>query len=144
MAQRIKGQETEIILIVNSQPQFNITTIKNFDFSWDLETTDEGYMGETTNRKDSIYKGVSGKIGLHIENQDILKFAAAIIDKARRRTPGTRINIKTALNFPNGQRPKIIIPDAEFGQLPFSFPDRASYLDVTVNYAAAEAFTILS
>lgn len=142
MAQRIKGQECEIILIADSKPLDTITTIKNFEFSFLLETLSEGYMGETTERKDSIFKGISGKLELHIENQSILTLAKLVVDKARSREPGAKINLKSTLNFPNGQRPRIIIPDIELGELPFSFGDRSSYLSVTLNYVAAEAQVI--
>jgi hypothetical protein len=144
MAQRIKGQEVEVIIMVDGQAKTNITTIKNFDFTFQLETTSEGYLGEKTERKDSVFKGIAGKMELHIENQDIFDLVKAAVDKATRRTPGTRINIKATLNFPNGQRPKVIIPDVELGEFPFSFGSRTDYLSVTVNYVAAEAQVIKS
>lgn len=142
MAQRIKGQECEIIMIADSKPLDTITTIKNFEFSFLLEILSEGYMGETTERKDSIFKGISGKLDLHIENQSILTFAQLVVDKARRREAGVQVNIKSTLNFPNGQRPRIVIPSVEFGEMPFGFGGRSEYLNVTLNYAAAEAQVI--
>ena len=66
------------------------------------------------------------------------------MDQARRRTPGTQINIKSTLNFPNGQRPRIIIPDVSLGEFSFSFGSRTDYLAVTIPYEAQEATTILS
>lgn len=142
MAQRIKGQEVELILIVDSVPQTNITTVRSFDFAFQLEVLKEGYLGETTDRRDSIFRGIAGKFELHIENQSILTLVTTVVDKARRRTPGTRINIKSTLNFPNGQRPRIIIPDVEIGEFPFSFGSRSDYLTSTINYEAAEAQVI--
>jgi hypothetical protein len=144
MAQRIKGQETEVIFIVDSVPKQNLTTIKDFDFEYELETKSEGYLGETTDRKDSVYKGVSGKMTLHIEGKEIFLFVQQVINKARRRTPGTKINIKTTLNFPSGEKVRVVIPDCEFGNFPFSFPSRTDYLSVTVNYVASDANAVVS
>jgi len=144
VAQRIKGQEVEVLIIADGAPQMNITTVKSFEFTYQMEVASEGYLGETTNRRDSVYKGISGKMELHIENQTILTLANTIIDKARRRIPGAQINIKATLNFPNGQRPRIIISDAEFGELPFNFGSRTDYLAVTVNFEAADAQTLTS
>lgn len=140
--QRIKGQETEIILVANNQPQLLLNTIKDFEFSFDLEILSEGYLGETTERKDSVFKGITGKLTLHMNNQQPLLLAAQLVDKARRRLPGFQVNIKTTLNFPNGQRPKIVIPDVEIGQLPFGFPAREQYVNLSLNYAASAANVI--
>lgn len=144
MAQRIKGMDAEIMLVADGRQQDSISTIKNFDFVFELETSSEGYLGETTERKDSIFKGISGKFDLHMDNQQALLLAAQIVDKARRRVAGFVVNIKVTLNFPNGERPRVVIPNVELGQIPFSFPDRAQYLQTTINYVASDANVIPS
>lgn len=138
MGQRIKGQEVEVLLIVNSAPKTNITTIKSFEVVLDNEIISEGYLGETTERKDAIFKGVSGNMELHFDNQEIMKVFQTIVDKARRRTPGTKINIKATLNFPGGQRPRVLIPDVEFGALPMGFGSRSDYGNVKLDFAASD------
>jgi hypothetical protein len=65
-----------------------------------------------------------------------------IVDKARRRTPGTKINVKATLNFPNGERPRVVIPDVEFGELPLNFGSRSDYGAVTLDFEASEAQVI--
>ena len=138
MGQRIKGQEVELLVVLDGKPQTNITTIKDFEFTPELEILDEGYLGQTTNQKDSVFTGLAGKFSMHFDNQDILKFMASVIDKARRRTPGTKINIKATLNFPNGQRPRVMIPDCEFGDFPVNFGSRKDFGSVSLTFAAAE------
>lgn len=139
MAQRIKGQETEVILLVDGVPQNTITDVRSFEMALQLATTDEGYLGETTNRKDSIFNGARARMELHIENDDVFDLMTAITDKARRRTPGTRINVKTTLNFPNGDRKRIVIPDVEFGEIPLNFASRADYGTVSLEMMASDA-----
>jgi hypothetical protein len=139
MSQRIKGQEVETILVLNGTPQSTITDIKSFEFTFDLDIMSEGYLGETTDRKDAVFKGISGNMELHFENADVFKLFTAIVDKARRRTPGTKINIKATLNFPNGNRPKVMIPDVEFGAIPVSFGSRTDYGSIKLDFQAAEA-----
>lgn len=135
---RIKGQEVEVILIANGQVQDTITTVRNFEVAAQLEILSEGYLGQTTDLKDSISKGVRGKMELHIDNNDIFNLMIAIIDKARRRTPGARINIKTTLNFPNGDKTRVVIPDAEFGEIPLNFGSRSDYGAVSLEFEASE------
>lgn len=142
MSQRVKGQEVEIMLIVNSVAQVTLTDIRSSEFAFMLEILSEGYLGETTERKDSIFKGIRGDLELHFENSDIFKFFKAVVDKARRRTPGTLINIKQTLNFPNGQRARVLIPNCEFGEIPVGFGSRGDYGTVKLTFEAAEANSI--
>jgi len=142
MAQRVRGSESEIILIVNGAPAVTINTIRDFTFEPELDLMSEGYLGETTERKDSIFLGVNGDLSVHLDNQDAFKFVSTVIDKARRRTPGTKINIKTTLNFPSGQRPRIIIQDCEFGSFPVNIGSRKDYVSLKMSYKASE-FSIL-
>lgn len=137
MAGRVKGQNLELILIVDNQPVANVITCKSFEVELKNELLDEGYLGETTQRYDSIFNGAEGKLDLHIENQDALKVAQAIIDKARQRTPGVTFNLKATMNMPNGQRPRMLFPDVEWGALPISFGGRAEYGSLTLNFGVS-------
>ncbi len=138
MGQRIKGQNVEILLILNGAPQTNITTVRNFEVTFQTEILSEGYLGETTERKDTIFKGLTGKAEIHFDNQDILKFYAAIVEKSRQRVPGAQVNIKATLNFPNGQRPRVMVPDVEFGPLPVNFGSRGDYGTASLDFAASD------
>lgn len=144
MAQRIKGQDVSIQIIQGGVALVNINNIKSFDFTYDLEIKKEGYLGQTTDLRDTIFNGVSGKLDVHPENQDILIFMDAVRAKAENRTPGVQFNIKATLQFPNGQRPRIVIPNVFWGSLPFSFGSRADYGSVSMTYEASTAQVLLS
>jgi hypothetical protein len=139
VAQRIKRQEVSVLIIVDSVQQDTITDVKSFEVAFQTEVLTEGYLGETTNRKDEIFNGVKGKMTLNFENQAIFTLFQSIIDRAQRRTAGTQINIKAALNFPNGERPKIFINDVFFGELPMTFGGRSEYGEVTLDFESANA-----
>lgn len=142
MAQRIKGQEVELLLVVNDVAQTTINTVRSFEFAFQNEILKEGYLGETTDRRDSLFRGVRGRMELHLENADIFTFFKAVVDKSRRRTPGTKINVKATLNFPNGQKVRVMIPDVEFGELPVNFGSRSDYGTTSLDFEASEANTI--
>jgi len=139
VSNRIRGQEVELVLIVDGTPQRNITSIRSMDLTWQLTKSSEGYLGETTERKDTIYKGVSGNIEMHMDNPGILAFLQKVIERARNRTAGTKINIKATLQFPDGSRPRIIISDAEFGDIPIGFAGRSDFGTAKLDFEAAEA-----
>lgn len=135
---RIKGQEVEIIIIAGGQPQTTITTVRDFEMTFQTEVLREGYLNETTDRRDTIFRGIKGKMMLHLENSDIFNLIQVIIDKARRRTPGVTINIKATLNFPNGDRPRVLVPDCEFGELPLNVGSRSDYVSQSIDFESAE------
>ena len=142
MAQRIKGTDVEISIVVDGVVQANITAVRSFEVTFETDIMSEGYLGETTERKDTIFKGVSGKLELHLETQDILKLFGKIINSARVRTAGTKINIKATLRFPNGQNPKLSLNNCEFGSLPLNFSSRSDYATTSLDFACPD-YTLL-
>jgi len=137
-SQRIKGQETEVLILVDGSIVETVTDVRSFEVAAKLELKEEGYLGEATNRYDEIFNGVRGRMELHIENDDIFDLWSSIIDRAKRRQPGTQINIKSTLNFPNGDRPRILISDAFFGESPLNFASRGDYGTVGLEFSASD------
>ena len=72
MAQRIKGQETEISMVVDGVVMSATTTIRTLEIAAKTEIKEEGYLGETTNRYDEIFNGVRGHIDRHGAMTDLL------------------------------------------------------------------------
>lgn len=138
MAQRIKGQEVEVLLVVDGAPKTSVTAIKSFEVEFQLDILTEGYLGETSSRRDEIFNGVSGSLEFDLESGDLLDIAQQIIDRARRRTPGTVINVKAALNFPSGEIRRIVIKDAFFSAIPVSFGGRDEYGSLTLDFEAQD------
>ena len=143
-AQRLLGQNVSIIIIQDSAPIEEVNCIKSFSFTYELELKDEGYLGETTNRKDSVFKGVKLDMELHTNNHRIFGLIQSAIDKARRRTPGIRMNIKASLTWPNGDVARVTFPDVEFGPFPVNTSSRTDYVTVKLEAACSEARTVLT
>lgn len=138
MAQRIKGQEVEVLMVVDGEPQDTITDVRSFEVEVQLELLREGYLGETTDRRDEIFRGVRGRMTLHVENQSFFDFMRSVVDRARRREPGTRINVKATLNFPNGDRPRVQMNDVFFGAQPLAFGSRSDYGELTLDFEGSD------
>lgn len=142
MGQRIKGQEVEVVLIADGRPQASLFAIRSFEMTFQQEIKSEGYLGETTNRRDAIFNGISGRFEAHVDSAQFLTLFRQIVDKARRRTPGVQINIKATLNFPNGDRPRIVIPNVEIGDLPLNFGSRSDYGSTSITFEGETANVI--
>ena len=143
-SQRLIGQNVSIIIIQDSAPIEEISCIKSFSFTYELELKSEGYLGETSERKDSVFKGVKMDMELHTNNHRILGLVKTAVDKAKRRTPGIRINMKCSMTWPNGDVARVTFPDVEFGPFPFSVGSRADYVNVKVEGACSDALAVLT
>jgi hypothetical protein len=143
-SQRLLGQNVAIIIIQDSAPIQEISCIRSFSFTYEQELKDEGYLGETTNRKDSVFKGMKMDMELHTNNNKVFQLIQSAVDKARRRTPGTRINIKCTLTWPNGDIARVTFPDVEFGAFPINANSRTDYVTVKLEAACSEARTVLT
>lgn len=142
MEQRIKGQEVEIMYVVNGEIQENITDIRSFELGIQTELLREGYLGEKTDRRDEIYRGVRGSTEIHYSNGKVFDLIKSITDRAKRQSPGTKINIKATLNFPSGERKRALIPDVYFGEIPLGFGSRSDYGTVRLEWESSDYKTL--
>lgn len=135
---RIKGQEVELLLVENNVPLTSIADVRSFEMAAQLEILSEGYLGETTDRRDSIYKGYRGRMEVHFENKAVLDLMRRLVDKARKRSAGARINAKVTLAFPGGDRVRLLLQDLEFGEIPLAFGSRSDYGTISLDFEGAD------
>lgn len=139
---RLKGQETVAVFVSSDGTEDSVADVKSLDIQFDRDILSEGYLGQTTEQKDDIFKGISGKIEFHVRQAAVLDLVFRINEKTKRRLPGELFQIVTTLSFPEGGRRRIIVPDAKFGAIPLSSPSRDDFVTVTFDFAADDA-TIL-
>lgn len=139
---RIRGQEVSIALVQDGVTLDTLTAIKSFEFTFQQELKNEGYLGETSERVDSIYKAIKGQLEIHTSDKAAFVLAKSLIDKAARRTPNMRINIKCTFAYSNGDRVRATIPDVEFGDIPFNAANRGDYVQTRLDFAASEALLV--
>src|SRR5579862_8592571 len=114
-AQRIKGQEVQVLFVRASALEDTLTDTQDFEFEPKIELKEAGYLGETTNRHDEIFNGCKFTGTLHLHSQLWFSYNQAIIARARRQVPDTVFNISAVWNFPNGDTPTVLLPDVHFG-----------------------------
>lgn len=140
MAARIKGLESRIVMVSPNGTETSLADVQSFEMTSMLDILSEGYLGETTERKDDIYKGIHGKMEIHLESQDYLRFIDLVEQRAKRRLPAaTRFNVITTLVFPNGtDRPRVLIEDIFFGEIQTSIGSREDYVAVSFDFEASD------
>jgi hypothetical protein len=135
--QRIKGQEVEISVLVDGVTQL-FTDINSFEMSSVTETKEEGYLGEKADRYDEFYKGYTGSFKMHNSSGELFKFMQIVKDRAQRRTPGVKINVKATLNFPSGDRSRVNLNDAFFEPMGASTGSRDAYAESTISFKGSD------
>lgn len=135
-AQRIKGQEVQVRIFENNKLVANITEVKSFEISLQTEIMKEGYLGETTDRRDEVFRGVTGKMDVHMKDPSVFTLIQKIADRAQRRVAGLQIDVRATFNFPNGQQKTAVISNLFFGEMPVSVGGRTEYVSSTLNFEA--------
>lgn len=128
-----------ILIVRDGQLEDTLTNIRNFNFEYQLDISSLGYLGEKSERKDEIAKGVKGDLELHLHSQQWFRFVEAILRRASRETPDVVFNITNVLSFPNGDTPSITLPDVKFGAIPHNTSERSEYLTVKLEFECESA-----
>jgi hypothetical protein len=127
--QRIKGQESAIIITSGGVVQNTLVDIHNFGVTFQSEVKKMGYLGQKTDLTDDVFHCVDFDFELHTYTQDWLSFLVAVHDRQKRNNPGLVINLATVLEYPGGDEPQLFLPDAKFGATNASFPKRDDYIN---------------
>jgi hypothetical protein len=135
---RLRGQEVSVQIVRDSALITEITDVKSFEVEFQLEVMSEGYIGEFTDRRDDIFKGITGKIEFHIENGAPFDLVNEIVLRAQRRTPGAQFNVQSTVRLANGQRKRLVINDLFFGSVPFNVASRTDYVTYSLTFEAGE------
>lgn len=141
MSQRIKGQEVRVTMVAPTGTVEAIGSggVSSFELEFKTEILSEGYLGETTERKDDIFKGVSGRMEIHLDRQSYFRFVQAVTDRSQRRSAAeARFNVLTSLTFPNGERPRVLLEDIFFGPLPVNVGGRDEYVAATIEFECSQ------
>lgn len=127
--QRIKGQETLITVQQDGVPKLRVDTISDTEVIFELDILQEGYIGETSDRFDAVFKGMTIRLTGHMTNREVIDIADAIAKRAQRRAGGAvRFDVTTTLIFPNGDLVSILVPDVQFQSIPITTSSREDYV----------------
>lgn len=132
--QRILGQDVIVTPFVGGVPQQALTDVRNFEIAIQTEVLREGYLGQFTDRRDDIYRGIRGSFENHFSSRAALDMVVAITNRARRVGTDVAIVIQAALIFPNGDRPIIVTQDAFFNEIPIGFGSRSDFGNIRFDW----------
>lgn len=145
MSQRVKGQEVRVTLTSPFGVETSLTDVQSCEITFLREILTEQYLNETTDRKDDIFKGVSGHMDIHVEDQNVFRFIQGINDRSKRRTAADGVyNVIATLSLPNGDRPRVLLENVFFGEVPINTASREEYVSVTISFECSDGRWIFS
>ena len=135
---RVRGQEVSVQVVQDGKIVAELNDVKSFDVEFQMNVMTEGYLGEFTDRRDDMFKGISGKIEFHIENNAPFDFINAVVQRSQSRVKGTQFNVQSTVNLPNGQVKRLLVNDIFFSSIPVNVSGRSDYVTYSLPYEAAE------
>jgi hypothetical protein len=126
--QRIKGQEVVNNIVSDGVLEDTLNSISEFNDEDMLEIKQLGYLGEVSNRGDSIYNGTKFDLSLHLQSQEWFRFKQKVIAKAQRTLPDLVFNVTVTYFFPNGDTPTVTYADVSWGPIPKNVASRGDYV----------------
>jgi hypothetical protein len=138
--QRIRGEQVQFRISKGGVLQRTLTAVKSMTFTALVDQIKRGYLGETTERVDEIYKGVTIDAAFDTETPDAWDLISAIRNRAVARQYDTTTIITCSFvgNFTGGVRRRITVPDVKSGNLPIMVSSREEYVGQTLSFAASD------
>jgi len=144
-AQRIKGQEVSVVFVGPTGTEDTFGAVQSFEATTQMEILTEGYLGETSNRRDDIFNGLTGSVDIHLQTNEYAAFWRRVKDRAQRRSPAAgQFNATGVFNFPNGQKMRFQLIDIFFGEMPMNAGARGEYVSVSVPFECQDGFLLPS
>lgn len=142
MSDRVKGQEVSI-LFTGPEGEIELAARQSFEATVLLDTLSEGYLGETTERKDDVYRGIEGRLSIHLETDAYLTLIQTAKERSQRQRAGV-FNLSAVMSFPDGAIRRVFIEDVKFGNFPLNVGGRDEYVTGEINFAADDFRTLTS
>lgn len=144
MGTRIRGEQVQVKVIKGGKDALlSERAVVALEYTPKQEIMEQGFLGETTNRHDEVYKGCSGTLTLQYSDKSVNKLIRDLNDRSRRATGASfKVNIVAVENYPDGDVGKLLFPDVKFGGQVKSYGARDSYGQITLPWACDE-YTVL-
>jgi len=132
---RVLGQQVSVTLVFPTRPIKELGPILSASFNYEAEIIEQGYLGERGNRYDEIYKGIRGKLDLHLDNPNWPDFVDQVVQRQQRLQTFV-INLNGVFRFSSGVNRRLLIPDISLGMIPIEVGSRTEYVKSGLDFAA--------
>jgi len=127
---RLKGQEVEVRVTRAGSVENAIAAIGTFNDQVMLETKQDGFLGELTDRFDDIMRGYGFDLEFQVSEAAWIDFQEAMIARSQRLTPDVVFNVIRTDFYSNGDTLIITYMDVKFGAQPTTIASRGDFVKV--------------
>lgn len=127
---RLKGQEVEVRVTRAGSVESSIAAIGTFNDQVMLETKQDGFLGELTDRFDDIMRGYGFDLEFQVSEAAWIDFQEAMIARSQRLTPDVVFNVIRTDFYSNGDTLIITYMDVKFGAQPTTIASRGDFVKV--------------
>lgn len=137
---RLRGEQVTIKLIQNGAPVAAWPAIANGSLECKNDILEEGFLGETSQRFDSIFMGWGISLELQMESSAEEQFVDAVQAKNQRRAGApVRLDIVWTNSYPTGQTTLRVLEDVEFGAMKIDGGGRSDYVKLSFDGSCSNA-----
>ena len=142
-SKRLKGQNTVISILKDGELQARIDSITSTEVTFEMEILTDDFLGDTSERYDTVYNGYSVSIEAQMSNAQIIDLSDSIVNRARNRTGGvSRIDVATTFFFDEGDVRTFSLIDLQFESIPFSSGGRKDFTTVKLSAKGSDYETL--
>ena len=127
---RLKGQDVQIVVTANGSPVTSISAIGSSSDSTEFEIKEDSFLGEVTDRFDSVLKGYSIDFEAQVTTASWISLESAINDKATRKAPANVFNIVRVDMYSDGSNIVYTYKDVSFGPIAKSTGSRTDFVKI--------------
>lgn len=139
MGQRIKGQEVVIDVISPGGREVTLGDVVSASLTFQFDVLKQRLLGETTDRKDDIFRGVEGEMEVQLEQAAALEFVGRVKDRATRRSSASEVFAVTmTLEFPEGGSARVQLSPVYFGNIPINVGGGDEYVTLSLTFEAED------
>ncbi|RJO64870.1 MAG: hypothetical protein C4523_17710 [Myxococcales bacterium] len=109
----LRGDAVDISVEVNGQTKEVFTCAKSIDTTFNVDTEQVGYLGQSTDRTEEVFNGANATIELDQNTPEYLKLISFFVGRARQRLPGVKVNVSAKYTFPTGETQTVILQDVK-------------------------------
>jgi hypothetical protein len=140
---RVRGQETFVVVVENGVPTDAFGALANIEISFEHTQLREGFLGETSDRTDSIFDAITLSMEFQLQNPADIDILESLVRRAQRRAGGTAsLAISTIYVFPNGEERQLVFRDVAAGTSSISSGARNEYVTASLEAEAPDFLLI--
>lgn len=138
---RLLGTDVSIRIVRDGAPVTTITATASFNDEVKLEMKQDGFLGEPTDRYDTIHRGYGGDMEFQVNRHQWETDFLASVERRARREAFTTFNVIRTDRYSNGQNSISTYKDVAWGAFQRSTGSRADYVKIKTTFGCSERST---